>query len=103
MVRYTHEDVKAKMLSNPEIKAQYEDLNDEFELFREMLRIRLSSGKTQEEIAQTLHTTTSAISRLENSGGKKHHSPSIATLRKYAKALGYNLKIQFVSTKDAAA
>ena len=102
MLRYTHDEVKARMLADAETKEAYENLNDEFELFREMLRIRLASGKTQEDLAETLHTTTSAISRLENSGGKKHHSPSLATLRKYAKALGYHLKIQFIPGKDAA-
>ena len=102
MVRYTHGLVKARMLADPEIQHEYDVLNDEFELFREMLRIRLAAGKTQEDMAKTLHTTTSAISRLENSGGKKHHSPSLATLQKYANALGYHLKIQFVQDKSAA-
>ncbi len=101
MIRYTHDKVKAKMLADPMVRKEYEDLNDEFELFRDMLRIRLMTGKTQEDLAKTLHTTTSAISRLENSGGKKHHSPSVATLRKYAKALGYHLKIQFVHESAA--
>jgi len=97
-----HDKLKLKMLADPEVKKEYEELNEEFELFREMLRIRLASGKTQAEIAKKLHTTTSAISRLENSGGRKNHSPSLSTLRKYAKALGYNLKIKFVADKSAA-
>ncbi len=53
------------------------------------------------KIAKNLHTTTSAISRLENSGGKKRHSPTIETLRKYAKALNCSLRIQFVPFSKA--
>jgi transcriptional regulator with XRE-family HTH domain len=102
MVRYTHDILKAKMLADPDIKREYDELNDEFELFREMLRIRLAAGKTQEDMAKKLHTTTSAISRLENSGGRKRHSPSLATLQKYANALGYHLKIQFIHNQNAA-
>ena len=96
MAKYTHEELKQLMLSNPETKKGYDNLEEEFTFFGEMLRARLNAGKTQEDIARSLHTTTSVISRLENSGGKKHHSPTIATLRKYAEALGCHLRVQFI-------
>jgi len=99
MAKYTHEELKQIMLSNPETKKGYDDLEEEFALFGEMLKARLKAGKTQDEIAKKLHTTTSAISRLENSGGKNRHSPTMATLRKYAKALGCDLRVQFVPHK----
>lgn len=95
-VKYTHEELKAIALSDPEVKKEYDNLNDEFKLFREILRARLASGKTQDDVAKSLHTTKSAISRLEHGGGKKSHSPSIATLRKYAKAVGCILEIKFL-------
>jgi transcriptional regulator with XRE-family HTH domain len=96
MVRYTHDKLMEKLLSDPENRKEYEKLNEEFSLFEEMLKARLNAGKTQEEVAQALNTNKSAISRLEHSGGSKSHSPTIATLRKYAKALNCELKIQFV-------
>lgn len=46
-----------------------------------------------------MHTSTSAISRLENGGAKRKHAPSIETLRRYAEAIGYELKIQLVAHK----
>ena len=101
MVRYTHDQVIKKLLSDPENKAEYDKLEDEFALFEEMLKARLKANKTQEQVAKDLHTTKSAISRLESSGGKHHHSPTINTLNKYAKALGCKLKIQFVPVKLA--
>lgn len=88
----THEELKAKMLQNPSVKAEYDRLQPEFAL----LRARLEAGKTQEEVAQLMHTSTSAISGLENDGGKRKHAPSIETLRCYTEAIGDELKIQLV-------
>jgi transcriptional regulator with XRE-family HTH domain len=99
MVRYTHEEIVEKLLSDPENKKEYEALEEEFYLFGEMLKARLNAGKTQDDVAEALHTTKSAVSRLENSGGKKRHSPTIETLRKYAKALNCQLRVQFVPLK----
>lgn len=93
--KYTHAELKQIMLSDPETKEGYDNLEEEFTLFGEMLKARLKAGKTQEDIAKVLHTTPSAISRLENSGGKKNHSPTLETLRKYARALGCRLKVEF--------
>ena len=96
MAKYTHEELKQIMLRNPETKTGYDNLEEEFALFGEMLKARLKAGKTQDDVAKALHTTTSVISRLENSGGKKKHSPTLETLRKYASALGCNLKVEFI-------
>lgn len=46
-------------------------------------------------------TKTSAVARLEAGGGNKKHSPSIATLQKYAQAVGCQLEIRLV--RDEAA
>jgi transcriptional regulator with XRE-family HTH domain len=86
-------------LSDPEVKKEYDLLDEEFKIFKEMLRARIRAGKTQEDIAKTLHTTVSAISRLENAGGQKHYSPSLGTLRKYAAALGCKLQVQLIPLK----
>lgn len=100
MARHTHDELKAIALSDPVIKQEYDDLEEEFQLLREMLHARIAAGKTQADVAETLHTTTSVISRLENAGGKKRHSPTLATLRQYAKALGCRLKIQLVQIES---
>lgn len=71
----------------------YDALNDEYALARKMLAARTQSGLTQEAVALRMGTTKSAVSRLEASG---KHAPSVASLKKYAEALGYTLKIEFV-------
>ena len=63
-------------------------------LFDELLRTRKAAGLTQAEIAERMGTKTPAIARLESGGGINKHSPSIATLRKYAAAVGCDLEIK---------
>ena len=41
-------------------------------------------------------TKPPAITRLESSLTSGKHSPSLATLKKYAQALGYHLEIRLV-------
>jgi len=92
----THEELKKKILSNPEVQAEYESLQDEFSLFDELLKARTLAGLTQSDVANLMGTKTPAIARLENGGGNKQHSPSISTLRKYADAVGCHLEIKLV-------
>ena len=40
----THEELKAKALANPDVKAEYDALAPEFNLLREMLLARKSAG-----------------------------------------------------------
>jgi predicted transcriptional regulator len=87
----THKELKKKALERPEVKAEYDRLADEFDLFDEFLKARTAAGVTQEELAKRIGTTQSAIARLESGKGK--HSPSLATLQKYARALGCRLEV----------
>lgn len=82
---------KARALSRPDVKGAYEDVAEEFAFLDEVLKARSESGLTQAEVASRLGTTQSAIARLESVSSK--HSPSIATLQRYAKAIGYNVRI----------
>jgi transcriptional regulator with XRE-family HTH domain len=68
----------------------------EFSLFDELLRARKEAGLTQAEVAERMGTKTSAVARLEAGGGSQNHSPSVATLEKYAEAVGYRLEIRLV-------
>jgi transcriptional regulator with XRE-family HTH domain len=96
MTKLTHAQLRKAALKKASVKKEYEALNEEFGLLEEMVRARLRAGKTQEYVAKKMKTTTSVIGRLETGGGKNKHSPTIETLRKYAKAIGYDLKIKFI-------
>ncbi len=86
----------ARDLADPAFRDAYETLEEEYAALDAMLRARKDAGLTQEEIAHRMGTTKSAVSRLEASFGSEKHSPSFATLRKYAKACGKRLEIRLV-------
>ncbi|OGT42403.1 MAG: hypothetical protein A3F42_05880 [Gammaproteobacteria bacterium RIFCSPHIGHO2_12_FULL_37_34] len=91
--------IEKRVMSDPESRALYERKKREIELALLMRKKREKANISQEEIAQRMHTTRTAISRLESLGSGRH-SPSIDTLFKYAQALGYKVNISFTSKKD---
>lgn len=93
----THKELRAKMFEDPEFRAEYEKLEPEFALLDELLRARASSGLSQAEIARRMGTKPPALSRMLASVGDNKHSPSIATLRKYAEACGLKLQVRLVA------
>ncbi len=87
---------KKALLANPDVKEAYDALEEEYSTLHAMLDARLAAGLTQADVAARMGTTVSAISRLESSLRSEKHSPSFATLRKYAQACGKKLVVQMV-------
>ncbi len=96
----THKQLRTKALARAEVKAEYEKLADEFSLLDEFLKARAAQGLTQAQVAEKIGTTQSAVARMESGSGK--HSPSLATLSKYADALGCKLEVRLVRRPRAA-
>lgn len=93
----THAELKAKALTDPEVRAEYERLNrEEYALLDEMLAARRAAGLTQAQIAELMGTKAPAIARLENALASGKHSPSLDTLRKYAAATGKRVEVRIV-------
>jgi len=97
-MRNSLKDLKAKALARPDVRREYDDLKEEFELLDDILKARAEAGVTQAELAARIGTTQSAVARMETAIGK--HSPSISTLKRYASALGYRLQVRLVKTQD---
>ncbi len=83
------------------VKAAYDALEPEFSLLKELLRARQAAGLSQAEIAEKMGTKAPAITRLESSLGSGKHSPSLATLKKYANALGCQLEIKLIANNHS--
>ncbi len=90
----THKEFVKKMLQQPDVKDAYDAAAEEFALLDELLKARQRAGLTQAQVAARMGTKTPAVARLEAGGGTKGHSPSIATLRKYAQAVGCRVEIR---------
>jgi transcriptional regulator with XRE-family HTH domain len=91
----THKELKARTLERADVKAEYDRLDEEFQFLDEFIKARAAAGVTQAEVAERIGATQSAVARLESGRGK--HSPSIATLEKYAHALGCRLELRLVN------
>ena len=85
------EKFKEKVLSNPEVETEYENLKPIFEIKKQLLQAKLKRRLTQEEVARKIHTSKSNISRLESLNNT--YVPNLMTLIKYTNALG--CKIDF--------
>jgi transcriptional regulator with XRE-family HTH domain len=86
---------------DPTFRKEYDALAEEFALFDALVSARQQAGLTQMEVAERMGTKTPAVARLEAGGGRQHHVPSLATLRKYAAAVGCRLEIKLVPLSTA--
>jgi ribosome-binding protein aMBF1 (putative translation factor) len=93
-VPHTADDT-ARLLADRAVRVAYDALEDEYAALRAVLSARRDAGLTQAQVAERMGTTASAVSRLEASLSSEKHSPSFATLRKYAAACGKRLVISF--------
>lgn len=83
---------RERALARPGVRKAYDALDQEYSFLDEVLKARASAGLTQAQVAERIGTTQSAIARLESGAGK----PSVATLQRYASALGCRIEIKFV-------
>jgi ribosome-binding protein aMBF1 (putative translation factor) len=80
-----------EQMRDPEFAAAYRALEPEFQVAREVIRLRLQRGLSQEELAQRVGTGQPNISRLE----RATINPSLRFLRRIASALDAEVEIRF--------
>jgi ribosome-binding protein aMBF1 (putative translation factor) len=84
-------EIAKSWLQDPELRAEYDALEDEFTLASALIEARGRAGMTQEQVAKAMGTTQAVVARLE-SGRLK---PSTRTLERFAKATSTGLRISF--------
>jgi len=91
----THDQVVAKLMKRPGVRKEVERIeHEEGALLDLLLKARHDAGLTQAQVAERMGTQPPAIARLERSLATGKHSPSLATLRKYAQACGKALELR---------
>ena len=91
----THDQVVAKLMRRPGVRKEVERIeHEEGALLDLLLKARHAAGLTQAQVAERMGTQPPAVARLERSLANGKHSPSLATLRKYAEACGKELILQ---------
>ena len=97
-VRHDHKAFVEKASKRKGFVEAYDALEPEYQLANQMLKARSRAGLTQDAVAERMGTTKSAVSRLESAA---KHAPSIATLKRYASAVGCELQVKLVPQKAA--
>ncbi|MDR2213723.1 MAG: helix-turn-helix transcriptional regulator [Pseudomonadales bacterium] len=93
----THKELKAKALANPGVRAEYERIErEEMPMLDAILKARAEAGLSQAEVAKRMGTHAPAVARLENALVTGRPSPSLATLKRYATALGKRVEVRFI-------
>ena len=96
-VVHDHKTFLAKARARKGFTEAYDALALEYQVASQMLKARSRAGMTQDAVAEHMGTTKSAISRLESAG---KHAPSLATLKRYASAVGCELQVRLVRQKS---
>jgi transcriptional regulator with XRE-family HTH domain len=90
----SYKSYKEKVLQNPEVKREYEQLQPEYDIIQAMIDARVGQNITQQELSARTGITQADISRIENGT----RNPSLSMVKKLAQGLGMQLKLDFVPT-----
>ena len=79
------ESFREQQLRRPQLKEEYDALEREFALAREIIELRKRQNLTQKQLAEKIGTSQPAIARLESGS---YGNLSLSFLRRVAEALG---------------
>lgn len=83
------EDLKAELMKNPEFVREYEKLEPQFQIVRQILDAKIKQKLSTKDIAKKAGVSATTVSRLEGMNA----NPSIALLQKIAQALNTKITI----------
>lgn len=86
------EKLKKELLSDNKFKEEYDALEAQYIIIKELIKLRIKENLTQDELAKRIGIPKSNISRFEN--GK--HTPTLETLTKFAAGLNKKIVITLV-------
>lgn len=87
-----YQELKKKLLENPEVKEEYDVLAPEFDIIQALIDARKQQNITQKELSERTGITQADISRIENGT----RNPSLSMLKRLAKGIGMQLKVEFI-------
>ena len=87
-------ELEKECMKDPQFVEEYEKhrLNFEFEIAIELTQAREKAKITQKELAKKMNTTQCVVSRMESG----NNASTLQSIKKYAEALGKNLRIKIV-------
>ena len=86
----SYKEYKQKALKDPQVKAEYDALEVEYDIIQALIDARNKQNLTQKELSQRTGITQADISRIENGT----RNPSLNMLKRLAEGLGMRLKLE---------
>jgi len=87
--------LKNKWQADSEFRAAYDRLKPEFAVARQLITARHRAGLSQAEVARRMHTTQSAVARLESG----QRLPAMSSLQRYALVTGHSIQVRLVQAE----
>ena len=84
-------------LKNPQFKAEWDNLEPEFDTINAIITARKNSHLTQKELSERTGINQADISKIENGNA----NPSLKLLKRLAAGMGTALKVEFVPLNKA--
>ena len=85
-----------QLLADKRFREEFEQEYKNLVISEKIAQLRHKAHLTQEQLAERIHTTKSAVSRYESNG---YQGYSVSLLQKIASACGADLRISFVAKK----
>jgi DNA-directed RNA polymerase specialized sigma subunit len=95
---HDYDEMLKEELKNPEFRKEYDALEEEFEVAKQVIDLRLKNGLTQKELAEKVNTSQSCIVRLESG---TYQNLSLSFLRRVGNALGVQPHVKFERVRPA--
>ena len=90
------DDYLQEQLQDDVFRAEYEEMQDEFNMIRALIDARISQGLTQRQLAERTGVHQADISKLESG----MRNPTLNMLKRLAEGMGMNLRIEFVPKEN---
>ncbi len=87
---------KARLMRDPEFRAEYEALEPAYQLARILIQKRIERELSQTELARLMGTKQPVVSRLEN----VTTDPRFSTVQSVGDALGTEITLTFVPSTN---
>lgn len=88
--------LKNKWQADSEFRAAYDRLKPEFAVARQLITARNRAGLSQAEAARRMHTTQSAVARLESG----QRLPAMRGPQRYALVTGHRIQMRIVRAEE---
>lgn len=89
------EEINKRLENDIELKKAYDSSQREYEVLKQLVKIRKEMGLTQSDVARKSGLTQQMVSRIETVG----NSPTLRSFIKYLDGLGLEIKLERKNSK----